>query len=87
MTGRYSYALDEAALDVFSASTKRERDQLVKVFRTLAESPMEAGDFAETGASGRRVEVQRLGKWLISYWPDHAVKELRVVDITRLTSR
>jgi len=86
MTERYAYALDEAALDVFGGCTNRERDQLVKIFRALAEFPTESGDFAEPSATGRRVEVKRFGKWQVSYWPDHAVKELRVVDVGRLTS-
>jgi hypothetical protein len=39
------------------------------------------GDFVETDDTGRPLQVKLHGKHLITYWPDHAVKEIRIVAI------
>ena len=28
-------------------------------------------------------EVKLLGEWLVTFWTDHAVREIRVVDLER----
>ena len=47
----------------------------------LAASPHQPGDFHEPDDTGRAVQFLLLGNFLISYWPDDAVKELRIVEI------
>jgi hypothetical protein len=64
----------------------RQRQEFVRIFRSLAENPFQRGDIAFKSSSGREIEKKRFGSWLVSYWPDHPVKELRVVGIQRARS-
>lgn len=83
MIRRYSYAVDDSVLEFFSSSTKREREQLMRIFLALADDPFQKGDYVERSASGREVQVKRFGKWLITYWPDDPVTELRIIDLQK----
>jgi hypothetical protein len=84
MIRRYSYAVDDSVLEFFSASKRREREQLMRVFALLADDPFQKGDFVEKSKSGRELQVKRFGKWMITYWPDDPVTELRIVDIVKV---
>jgi hypothetical protein len=86
MIRKYSYAVDDSVLEFFSASNKREREQLMRIFMVLADNPFQKGDYVQKSASGRTLQVKRFGKWLITYWPDDPVTELRVVDIAKVHS-
>jgi hypothetical protein len=44
-------------------------------------TPFRAGDLQERDAQGRVHEVLVVGEWLVTYWLDHAVRELRVVRL------
>jgi hypothetical protein len=43
----------------------------------------EASGFRK-GRSGREFQVKRFGRWLVTFWPDDPVLELRVVDIKQI---
>ena len=84
MSRQYCYAVDDSVLEFFSSSRKREREQLLRIFTLLANDPFQNGDHVEKSASGRDLQVKRFGKWLITYWPDVPVTELRIVDIVKV---
>lgn len=86
MIRKYAYAVDDSVLEFFNTCTKRERERLLRVFIALANDPFQKGDYVERSRSGRHVQVKRFGKWLITYWPDDPVTELRVIDIRNLQS-
>jgi hypothetical protein len=67
MIREYFYAVDNSVLDVFSNCSKREREQLMRVFAALANDPFQKGDYVERTRSGREVQVKRFGKWLITF--------------------
>ena len=52
---------------------------MVRAFELLASDPYRPGDYREKDAEGRDMEVILVGKFLLTYWADHAVKELRIV--------
>ena len=81
MSSDYSFVVDASVLDMFASCSKRERDSLLRAFAVLAFEPFQLGDFSQLTAAGRELQVKRFGKWLISFWADHAVKELRIVDL------
>ena len=58
-----------------------ERERVIDFFETLANRPSMSGDYEETDSDGRINQVKIVGRWAITYWPDHAVREIRVVRI------
>lgn len=79
---RYGYSVAEAVVVTFGQSTKRQRDFLLRAFGQLADNPSGQADFAERPAGRPPVSVTRCGRWLIRWWPDHAVRVVRIVDVT-----
>lgn len=77
----YKFVLHENAFRFALATRAAQRKHLSAFFRTLAEDPYRRGDFQETDANGREMEVTLHGRFLITYWTDHAVKEVRISRI------
>ena len=51
------------------------------VIETLAADPFLEPDLEEHGPSGRRYSILLRENILITYWVDHAIKELRILRI------
>ncbi len=47
-------------------------------------SPSGEGNYAANDDTGRILQNLLLDDWVITYWPDHAVKELRITDIVQV---
>jgi hypothetical protein len=84
MNPRYLFAADDSVVQFFSQCNKREREDLLRLFRYLADSPHQRGDWLQKGRSGREFQVKRFGRWLVTFWPDDPVLELRVVDLKKV---
>jgi hypothetical protein len=67
-------------VEFFAGRTKREREDLLRVFAGLAASPYQRGEWQQRTTSGRELQVKRFGRWLVRYWLDDPVLELRIVD-------
>lgn len=48
---------------------------------TVVDRPHQDGDFTEPDAIGRRLEVTLIGKLSVTWWADHAVKEVKVLEV------
>jgi hypothetical protein len=68
---------------VLAATQGVGRRQLLAVLDQIAANPFHKGDLQQRDPAGRVHEVALLGDWLVTYWPDHAVKEIRVVALER----
>jgi hypothetical protein len=79
----YRYALDAEVAEVILSLSSRQRREFVKVFRALAANPHQRGEQTFCDSHNREIQKRRFGLWLISYWPDHAVKEVRIVGVQR----
>jgi hypothetical protein len=44
MIREYSYVVDDSVLEFFANCTKRDREQLMRVFLALADDPFQKGD-------------------------------------------
>lgn len=73
--------LNETALHALLATGRKERVRLLDFFEELALDPGRTGDFTEQSAQDRPVDVFMCEQWLVSIWVDHAVKELRIINI------
>ena len=47
-------------------------------------APHQVGDYGEPDETGREVQYIRIRDLLIAFWPDDAVKEIRIVDIEEI---
>ncbi|HEX4265459.1 MAG TPA: hypothetical protein VH597_14075 [Verrucomicrobiae bacterium] len=81
---RHVFVADDKVMAVFTECLKREREDLLKIFKALAESPYQTGEWRQKTKSGGELQVKRFGKWLVSFWLDDPVLEIRIVDIKKL---
>ena len=51
------------------------------VLDELKGSPFRKGDLQEQDARGRANEILVAGDWLVTFWVDHAVREIRIVRL------
>jgi hypothetical protein len=58
-----------------------QRERLWSALTELGKNPYRHGDFIEIDPSGREVQGLILRQFAIFYWADHAVKEVKVVEI------
>ena len=84
MIPEHTFVVDDSVMALFSERSKREREELLRIFRTLADSPNLAGDWRQKTKSGRELQVKRFGKWLVSFWLDAPVLEVRIVDLKKI---
>jgi hypothetical protein len=74
---------EEVAAFIVELPRAKQRN-ILALARTLAAQPFRVSDYVLRDDSGREIENISLGGWIISYWVDHAVKEVRIVDISEL---
>jgi len=70
----------KAAAFLIGLSKARQR-KLIGLLYQLADSPSQIGDYSEPDDTGREVQFILVRDLLIAFWADHAVRELRIVDI------
>ena len=80
----YKYSVADEVLHVFAAATNRQRQELLRVFDFLSKEPFAAGDTIQADHTGRRCQVKRFGPWTVTYWPEHLVEEIHILDVERL---
>lgn len=71
-------------LDVVQAMEALSRAQSAPMGRFidfLAAAPFTAGDYTERDETGRSIQVKVIGRFAVAYWSDHAVQEVRIVEI------
>ena len=64
-------------------SPKREQEALVRLFEDLAADPRRSGDYVEPDSIGRPIQVLIFGRHEVCFWTDHAVKEVKILDLKR----
>ena len=68
------------ALNSISGSRKKGIERFIDY---LGENPFDEGDFPEVDESGRKVFCKVIRDYAVTYNPDHAVKELKILEIVR----
>jgi hypothetical protein len=84
MSPAYKFVVDDVVLEFFAGRSRSEREELLRFCQNLADSPNRKGEWRQKTASGRDLQVKRSGRWLIRYWVDDPVLEVRIVDIERV---
>jgi len=77
----YDYVLTAAAAHVVLGSPKKLRREILAELDCLAHEPFADPDLIETGPSGRIFSIRVRERIVLTYWVDHAVKEVRVIRV------
>jgi hypothetical protein len=77
----YEPVLSSKASAFLIGLSKARQRKLIGLLYQLADSPSQIGDYSEPDHPGRNVQFILVRDLLIAFWADHAVRELRIVDI------
>jgi hypothetical protein len=72
-------------LEIRSSEKKRHREELLRVFTSLASDPFIRGERIEKDNTGRDCQVKRFGRWAVTYWPEHIGSLVHIIDVERLS--
>ncbi len=61
--------------------SRRDRDLMLRFLERLGSNPFAKGDYEEKDEVGRPVQIRVISKYALTYWADHAVKEVKVTKI------
>ncbi len=80
----YEAVLSSKAVASLTTLSRAQQKIVIGLLVRLAEHPGQPGDYTTRDGQGREIQHLRLANWRISFWPDHAGRELRVTDVSRL---
>lgn len=80
----YEPVLSSKAAAFLVALSKTRQRKLIGLLYQLADNPSQIGDYTEPDQTGREVQFIIVRDLLIAFWADHAVREMRIVDIEEL---
>ncbi|HAV65205.1 MAG TPA: hypothetical protein DCY13_22890 [Verrucomicrobiales bacterium] len=63
--------------------SRASRDRIIRFLESLEEEPFQPGDYQELDESGRTLQIKIVGDMALTFWADHAVKEVKVVRMER----
>ena len=63
--------------------SSRERQLIVSFLDHLASNPYQTGDYEETDDTGRPVQIKIISNFALTYWSDHASKEVKVIKVEK----
>ena len=80
---RYKVFIAEEVVDLVSSLKGRQKATLKGFISGLATNPFESGDFPERDRTGRPTQCKVIGNYALSFYSDHAAKEVMVFEINR----
>ncbi|MBI4657232.1 MAG: hypothetical protein HY735_00020 [Verrucomicrobia bacterium] len=80
----WKLVLDEAAFQFLLSLPSGDRRRLLGAFEALRSNPHRQPDYFAKDSTGRTLSVWAARPFLITYWLDSFVSELRVVNIERV---
>jgi hypothetical protein len=80
----WKLVIDEAAFQFFVSTRAGERRNLLAAFEQLRADPNRPPDYHTKDATDRALSVWGNRPFLITYWLDALVSEIRIVDIQRV---
>ena len=81
MSQPYSLFVRHELYEVIRQMRPKWRAQVVRYLEALSADPFQSGDYTECDPSGSLIQVKVMGPWAILFWTDHAVSEVKVVQI------
>lgn len=84
MSVSYNLIVDGEALNSLLGCRSSERQRLIQFLDRLSADPFQLGDCEIRPPNDRVYQIKFLAPFKITYWADHAIKEVRVVDLQNL---
>ena len=81
MKSEGQFVLNQSSVEFLISRKGAQREALLKALRKLAANPNQLGDFTAKDDTGRDISIKRFGRFMITYWNDSYVRELRVLRI------
>ena len=81
MNDGWQFVLNETSLHFLLSLRARQRELVLAALESLAAHPLQKGDFIGQDDTARTIQIKVAGSFLISFWPDALVKELRIINI------
>ncbi len=80
----YAVFVSREAMQLLVQTSGIRRRSLLNFLERLADNPFQAGEFQVQDIHDRSCEVKHVGRWLVTYHADHAVREVQVLDLQLL---
>jgi hypothetical protein len=80
----YALVLSEPAAMMLATATRAEQRRLAVILDQMKADPFRQGDLRESDAQGRINEIIVADEWIVTYWPDHAVREIRIMRLEQV---
>ena len=77
----YEPVLSSKALATLLRLSEKKQRELADILFQLATVPFQQGDYLLPDESGRAIHYIITGSYVIGFWADHPVSELRIVEI------
>ena len=61
----------------------QDRRAVISFLESLSADPYQLGDYEEADEAGRSVQIKIVGKYVLTFWADHAVREAKLVRIEK----
>ena len=84
MTSLWKYVLNQTSVEALLTARVGQRNRLIHFLLALTNDPYKEGDFSAQDEVGRTVQIKVVGAYMVTYWSDHPVREVRVVNIERI---
>lgn len=83
-SGAYEPVLSGKASSFIVGCSRAKQKKIIAVIFQISDHPHQLGDYGTRDEAGREIQHLLLGDWHFSFWPDHAVRELRFTEIAIL---
>jgi hypothetical protein len=80
----WKVVLDEDAFHFFLSRRAQERKRLLTVFAQLRNDPYQKTSYTAKDSTGRDLSISVVQPFLITFWLDAAVTEIRIVNIQKV---
>jgi hypothetical protein len=80
----YEVVAPLTVFEVLRSMRRPDRRRVEDFIQRLVRQPSLSGDFEAPAEDGSVHQVKMVGDWLVSYWADHAVREMRLSAIERI---
>jgi hypothetical protein len=81
MPSDYELYVRHEVYEMLRMASRSNRRRVIAFLETLPADPFHEGDYNESDQTGRECQVEIVGKYAVYFRVDHAVREVRVVDL------